>query len=199
MNKTKQFFDEYAEKWDDVNRYDRSSATFEDIISLLNLKKDSKVVDLGCGTGILIPYLLKQIGKKGLIYAVDISDKMLAKLSEKFQNPVIRTFPLKAEELSRIDDKTDAVICFSTFPHFDDKNKAINEISKILRPGGRLLIAHLSSRKEINQFHQNLCHPICHHDLPDEEKMKNIMALNGFKILTYKDKPANYVLLAERK
>lgn len=198
MDHTKEFFDGYADSWDDVNRYDQPEEAFKRIISTLGLKEGSKVVDLGCGTGIFIPYLLDVVGTSGLIYAVDVSDKMLQKLVKKYSAPNIRPLPLKAEELSKIEDKVDAVLCFSAFPHIDDQVKSIKEISTILKPMGKFLIAHFSSREKINNFHAGMPEPICQHVLPDEDAMRETLNECGFKILNFIDKPSQYELLAEK-
>lgn len=199
MDRTKEFFDNYANKWDEVNRYDRPQKDFEGLVEKLGLTEGSAVVDLGCGTGILVPYLLDKVGGSGLIYAVDVSEKMLERLSKKFTNRNIRTMPLKAERLSAIGDEVDAVMCFSTFPHIEDKPKALREIAKVLRPNGRFLIAHFSSRKEMNDFHAGLSEPICRHLLPDRIEMEGMLEDSGFKIINFIDEPSRYELLAERR
>lgn len=199
MNKTREFFDNYADRWDEVNRYDRSGSDFNGLIDKLGLTEGSKVVDLGCGTGVLVPYLLDRVGGSGLIYAVDVSEKMLKQLSGKFANRNIKTLPLKAEQLSSIEDMVDAVICFSTFPHIDDKPKALQEIAKVLNPKAKLLIAHFSSRKEINDFHAGLSEPICRHVLPDGDKMKDMLEKAGFEIVSMTDESSRYELLAEKR
>ncbi len=199
MSKTKEFFDNYAEEWDSVNRYNKPPEVFRQMVALLGLKHGAKVVDLGCGTGILIPYLLEAVGNDGIIYAVDISHKMLARLSQKFTADNIKPFAVQAEGLSGIKDTVDALICFSTFPHIEDKKLALFEMSKILKPGGKLLISHFSSRNEINAFHATLPEPICRHVLPDDTTMKELFAEAGFIILSFIDEPSRYELLAERK
>ncbi len=198
MDLTKQFFDSHAERWDDINHYDRQPEAFRSLVTTLGIKQGSKVVDLGCGTGIFIPYLLDCVGSSGLIYAVDPSDKMLRCLSQKFESSNIRPAALKAESLSQIRDTVDAVLCFSAFPHIEDKRKAISEISKVLKPAGKLLIAHFSSRERINAFHSGLQEPICHHILPDEDQMRSTLNNHGFRILKFIDQQSQYELLAER-
>lgn len=198
MNQTKDFFDSYADKWDEVNRYEKPKEAFEYLVSLLKIGKGSKVVDLGCGTGVLIPYLLEAIGNDGLIYAVDVSDKMLERFSQKFKAKNIKPLVLKAEELNKINDNVDAVICFSTFPHIDDKEQAIKEISNVLKPGGRFLITHFSSRSEINTFHAGLPEPICYHILPDEGTIRRMLGKYDLDVMKFADEPSKYELLATK-
>jgi ubiquinone/menaquinone biosynthesis C-methylase UbiE len=197
MNKTEEFFDNRADQWDD-HQYKRPNDDFRALIDQLDLIEGSKVVDLGCGTGVLIPHFLDKIGDTGLIYAVDISKKMLEQLLKKFTNEQIKTVQLKAEQLTMIEDKVDAVICFSAFPHIDDKKKALQTISKILKTNGKFLIAHFSSRHAINKLHTSKPEPICYHVLPDANEMRDLFEGTDFEIISLIDEPAKYELLAKK-
>ncbi len=199
MDATKEFFDGYADKWDEVNRYDRPEAAFANLVDMLNLKKGDTVADVGCGTGVLIPYLLDKVGGEGIIYAVDVSEKMLTQLQKKYPHKNIRLIPNKAENLSSINDKLDAVICFSAFPHVEDKKSALLEAAKVLKKGGRFLIAHFSSRHDINDFHSKLAHPICTHVLPSESEMRSMLDATGFEFVKLVDQNSTYELHAIRR
>jgi ubiquinone/menaquinone biosynthesis C-methylase UbiE len=199
MNLTRNFFDEKAKDWDKNHGNNLSKSNLENLVGLLNIFEGSRVVDLGCGTGILVPYLLDKVNATGTIYAVDPSKKMLYELSKKFQRDNIKTVAINAEELSKIDDVVDAIVCFSAFPHIENKEKAIEEIAKILKKDGRFLIAHFSSRDEINSFHSKLQSPICHHILPDKNEMEKLMNDFGFRITRFIDEHSRYELLALKK
>jgi len=195
---TKQFFDNHAHNWDSINRYGKTESDFHDLLSYLDLKDGFKVADLGCGTGVLVPYIQGKIGASGTIFAIDISSRMIEELKKKFTQGNIKAFVMPAEELSKIQDTVDAVICFSMFPHVADKQKLIEESSKVLRPGGKILIAHFSSRHEINDFHSKLPKPICNHVLPDLIEMKKMLASAKMELVDYFDGPSEYRLLAKK-
>lgn len=198
MDHTKHFFDNHASSWDSINRYEKSESDFYTLLSYLDLKDGYKVADIGCGTGVLIPYIQEKIGTAGTIFAVDISEKMIEELKKKFSQKNIRTFAMPAEELSKIEDTVDAVICFSMFPHVTNKQRLVEETSKALKVGGKFLIAHFSSRDEINDFHSKLPEPICHHVLPDLNEMKKMLASAKMELVDYFDGPSEYRLLARK-
>jgi demethylmenaquinone methyltransferase/2-methoxy-6-polyprenyl-1,4-benzoquinol methylase len=51
------------------------------------------------------------------------------------------------------DGSFDHIICYSVFPHFDDKPQAIARLAKKLKPGGLLSVLHSSSKEKINGVH----------------------------------------------
>ena len=53
-------------------------------------------------------------------------------------------------------DQFDRVTCFSAFPHFPNKGRALLEMVRVLKRGAKLFIAHLHSVEEINQLHQEM-------------------------------------------
>ncbi len=198
MSGTKDFFDGYAKRWDDVNRYDKTPDDFRYLVSLLNIGNGSKVVDLGCGTGVLTPFLLEQVGTAGAVFAIDISSKMLDELSAKFGVANVKCVNVSAEKCELVGETCDAVICFSAFPHFEDQAGTIRSVSKLLKPYGRFLIAHYSSRRAINEFHSKLPPPICHHVLPDDSAMKKMLDEAMLETISLKDSNDCYLLLATK-
>ncbi len=199
MKTTREYFNSYADRWDEINRYDEPPEEFRKLVALAGVGRGRCVVDLGCGTGVLIPFLLEAVGGNGLIYAVDIAEKMLAKLKSRydFNNVIPITAP--ASDLGGVEGEVDAVICFSSFPHFDDKAATTKEVARILRSGGRFLIAHFSTREEINEFHSRQEYPVCNHFLPDLREMKALLEDRDLSIIHYRNKDGRYELLSSKK
>ena len=76
----KQFFNDHAEKWLDMwyrdpatGQYDKHEKDFERLFSLLPLKPGDHVLDTGCGTGVLVPFILERITKTGILYELDFA------------------------------------------------------------------------------------------------------------------------------
>ena len=81
MDEIAAYFNERAGKWDE-NGCSGESRVQGAVLSLVDLKPGDSVLDLGCGTGVMIPfYLAAQAGK---IVAVDVSEKMIERAREKF-------------------------------------------------------------------------------------------------------------------
>ncbi|MGB9840769.1 class I SAM-dependent methyltransferase, partial [Thermovenabulum sp.] len=78
----KEFFNNLALEWDDKVKHDPFK--LREIINLVNFSEGAAVLDVGCGTGVLVPYIIEKIGKSGRIVGLDIAEKMIEKAREKF-------------------------------------------------------------------------------------------------------------------
>ncbi|HHT9153197.1 MAG TPA: class I SAM-dependent methyltransferase, partial [Candidatus Hypogeohydataceae bacterium YC40] len=78
------FFDMMAQAWEEMSQHNTGElARIREIISSFGLKEGETVLDAGCGTGRLIPFLLKEVGRNGRIYALDCSQEMLLIAKQK--------------------------------------------------------------------------------------------------------------------
>ena len=84
MNRDVDFFNTCAENWDSIRN--TNPQTLEKLMELADIPANAAVLDVGSGTGVLIPYLHAKVGACGKITAVDFSENMLAKAQEKFSN-----------------------------------------------------------------------------------------------------------------
>lgn len=101
------------------------------------IKPDFRILDVACGTGSFLNRLKKR--KKGLeLVGIDQSEKMLAIGREKFKG--IKLIPAEAEALPFKNSHFDLVSIIDSFYYFKDKKRALFECSRVLRPGGYLLI-----------------------------------------------------------
>ena len=82
------FFDEMAGVWNKTCRYD--TGRIEKVLSVLQLKQGDTVLDIGTGTGVMIPFIREQVGHYAPIVAVDSSEKMLREASLRFPNAGVR-------------------------------------------------------------------------------------------------------------
>lgn len=200
----KQFFNNHAEKWYDMwykdhatGRWDRHGKDFDRLFSLLPLKPGDHVVDVGCGTGILVPFILKHITTTGILYELDYADKMIEANRKLHREDNIRFIISDAENAPLDDASCDVVICFSCFPHFDDKKKAMTALSRILRPQGAFVLSHFDSSEGINKHHAS-CHAVMHDHLPDEAAMRSLFRQAGLRIDLFVDEPGFYFIMARK-
>lgn len=138
------------------NRYDRIAKyirLFEWLLFLprnfrrntvahVGLRRGSRVLEIGCGTGRNFPYLHDAVGPTGRIYGVDISSGMLQKARELCEANRWNNVELKecdaAEYTAPV--QLDAVLfglSYNTMPHH---RKVLRKAWDQLRPGGRLVI-----------------------------------------------------------
>lgn len=140
------FFDEFAPKWDNMN--EQNHTVISQILDNCKISENVKVLDVACGTGVLFPHYIEC---KAIVTGLDISPEMVKIASEK--HPQINVICGDAESIS-LDEKFDVIMIFNAFPHFPNPEKLIENLSKALKKGGRISIAHGASREEINHCHE---------------------------------------------
>jgi len=78
--------------------------------------------------------------------------------------------------------------CFGAFPHFEDKVKALEEMGRVLKAQGTLIVAHALSSAELRERHQS-CAPVAQDFLPDEPEMKSLLERAGFRVTRLIEQP----------
>ena len=181
----REFFDKYAQTWDQsVNKEEFSK--IREIVKMAGIQEGERVLDIGCGTGILLPLLKESVGKVGEVVALDLSLNMLKKAREKFGDQ-FHYIHANVEDMPLKNSCFHKVICFASFPHFLNKKNALCEISRILKPGRKLLIAHTTSRKTINSFHRKIGGPVANDFIPNKKRMISLLKNTGFTNIKIKD------------
>ena len=198
MEKKKDFFDRHALSWDEDLGYEEKTGQIEEVIEWLGLAKDDSVLDVGTGTGILLPFLRKAVGPRGKLIAIDFSFKMLekAKMREFPGNKIL--ISASVESIPFQSDQFDRIVCFSAFPHFPNKARALLEMVRVLKSRGRLLIAHLHSIEEINQFHQQVGGAVAHDLLPHPERIRDLMNKAGLCDVSIINQPGKFLAQGEK-
>lgn len=163
-NEVVEFFDHCAPFWDaDMIRSDEIINT---ILDNAGVKAGSRVLDVACGTGVLVPDYLK----RGVtsVTGVDIAPEMIkiAKQNHKAEN--VRFVCGDVEELT-FDEPFDAIVVYNAFPHFPDAERLIACLSVLLVPGGALTVAHGMSRERINMHHSGAARAVSVGLMPAEE------------------------------
>lgn len=108
----------------------------------LALPKGAKVLDAGCGMGVVSRNLARWYGYT--ISGIDILDFNLRKAKQEAQKPANRDLHLEYTEmdyhdLSFADASFDGIYTTETFVHAHDPQKVLREFHRVLRPGGRLV------------------------------------------------------------
>ena len=98
-----------------------------------------RVLDVGCGTGVLARAARDRVGPEGEVVGVDPNDGMLA--VARRTAPDVRWVEGVAERLPIESDSIDRVLCQFAVMFFTDAGRAVGEIQRVLRPGGRAVLA----------------------------------------------------------
>lgn len=130
-----QLADRYDRRW---KRYIADTLVF--FKTWANLSPDAVILDVACGTGELERLLLAENPQQQII-GVDLSDKMLAQARQKLQAfPQVQFQVATARSLPFSDHCFDRVISANSFHYFDAPQAALQEMRRVLKPGGRLLL-----------------------------------------------------------
>ncbi|MEO9572864.1 MAG: class I SAM-dependent methyltransferase [Tateyamaria sp.] len=109
------------------------------LIKGAEVQQGSQVMDIACGTGVLARDALAEVAPSGRVVGVDPAPGMLAAAREV--EPAIDWIQCSAENLKAKDAAFDCVVCQFGMMFFSDRPKAIREMLRVLKPGGKLAIA----------------------------------------------------------
>src|SRR5215211_7871921 len=120
--------------------------------NLARIQPGEKVLDVGCGTGTLAIEVQQRVGATGRVFGVDPGTKQIARARSKAAR---RNLPIEfqigvIEHLAFPDQTFDMVLCTLMMHHLPDdlKRQGLSEIARVLKPGGRLVIADFERPKE---------------------------------------------------
>ena len=147
-NEVVAFFDALAPTWDaDMVISDLIVST---IMDNAGVDKGSRVLDVACGTGVLIPYYLNR--QVASVTGIDISPAMIEIARSKFPSSEVNFICADAETWKGA-QKFDSIVIYNAFPHFSDPDKLFENLSSMLAEGGRLTVAHGMGREKVNAHH----------------------------------------------
>ena len=140
------FFDRCAPWWDDDMIRD------EEIIATIldngGIGEGVHILDVACGTGVLFPDYLKRGAAS--VTGIDISPEMAKIAQSKFPEVQVICGDVEEVEFGR---KFDAVMVYNAFPHFPEPANLIRVLAGLVKPGGKLSVAHGMSRAALSSHH----------------------------------------------
>jgi ubiquinone/menaquinone biosynthesis C-methylase UbiE len=145
------------------------------LVDLLNLQPGMRVLETGCGTGADSWRILDRLGDSGQLWASDLSGGMLQvarrRLSEYGDS--VQLVQANGAYLPFADDVFDAAYHFGGINAFSERRRAISEMARVVRPGGRVVfgdegIAPWQRRKRIGRILVN-ANPLYAHTPPMSE------------------------------
>ncbi len=122
--------------------------------SLGLLKNGERVVDLGCGAGIDSLIAARMVGPEGRVIGVDMTAAMLQKAQAAAAEMAVHNVEFRqgyGEALPIPDAWADVVISNGVLNLIPDKQKALAEMARVLRPGGRLQIADIVVKRPVSE------------------------------------------------
>ncbi len=152
MNEIAQYFDQRADEWDLCTC--RTSPVQGAVASIAHIQPGSRVLDLGCGTGIMADVYIERNVREFI--ALDIAPRMVEIAQQKYCHESRAQF-ICCDALCYKDlEPFDAVVIYNAYPHFLDKRALAEHISTLLKPHGRFIVAHSMGREQMNLHHANV-------------------------------------------
>jgi ubiquinone/menaquinone biosynthesis C-methylase UbiE len=193
----REYFNQLANNWD-LMTTEETRSRLPQMIAYLAIKPGDIILDVGGGTGILLPLLYNAAGNRGKIVSLDIAEEMLKRAIDNGYPSSIYYIHADVAAIPLSGESFDLVICYSCFPHFPDKLKALAEMARVLRNRGRLVICHTASRHQINSLHRSIGDVIGNDTIPDETAMRKMLAASGLKPIEVRDDSHRYLAIAAK-
>lgn len=159
-----EFFDKCAPSWDE--EMIRDDAIIDTILDNAQVTSGKDILDVACGTGVLIPDYLKRNAKS--VTAIDISPEMAKIAERKFAGEKVTVICGDVEK-ENLDKKFDCIMIYNAFPHFPDPENLIRVLSACLKEEGTLTVAHGMSRAQIDNCHTGSASKVSNGLMGEEE------------------------------
>lgn len=157
----------------------------ENVLDLARLVQGETVLDIGCGTGTLAIAAKRRVGARGAVHAIDASAEMIARAQNKarksraeihFENAVSERLPFP-------DAGFDVVLSTLMLHHLPAKARvqSIQEIRRVLRPGGRLLVVDFENDGAGHGPLRHMLHR--RHGHVKADAVRTLLEQSGFRVV----------------
>ena len=191
------YFDHAAADWDAGNVPESDKIKL--ILSIAGIKDGDNVLDVGSGTGVLLPYLSWSVGAGGRVLAVDCSQGMLDKSREKNAGLPNVSFRKADVETERLQGHFNHIVMFNMFPHLRHPFTTLRRlVERNLTTDGNLLLFHSMSRERLNAMHSHHFAANEYFALPAIERLAERIRQDGMFTSGLMDDDWGYGLLVTR-
>ena len=198
MTETKRkFFDGIAPQWDSFEHPPDAADGRTEFVRLATKHHPKWILDVGCGTGVLIPHLRRSCPQAHVV-ELDFSSEMLAVNQKKHGD---RQIEYCCADLAHADlqgASFDAILFFNALPHFEPLHCVLSKAASLLKQGGRIAVGHLMGSAELNAFHSSVNGPVAHDRLLPAAQLADLLSQAGLVMLRNEERPDWYFVMAEK-
>ena len=191
------FFNGLAGSWDNGSR--TPAEKYRRIVKEAAIGRGQRILDVGTGTGVLIPYLLEAETCGMEIFAIDYATEMIKKFQEKHFPDNVKPLVMDIHETHFEDTFFDRVIANACYPHFEDREKALREVHRVLRERGIFIISHPTGRRHVNELHKRSNTLITEDIIPPMRELSDFAASCGFDLIKGYDEEDFFCLSFSRR
>ncbi|MCX7016761.1 MAG: class I SAM-dependent methyltransferase [Candidatus Sumerlaeota bacterium] len=123
------------------------------ILELCGVRPGAWLFEPGCGAGRFTRLLAPRVGPEGRIDACEVAPAMVRACRRRVHFAWVRFHQAMALELSLPESSYDAALCLNLWPHLDHVEAHLKMFASMLKPDGRLIVAHSLSRESVNAIH----------------------------------------------
>jgi SAM-dependent methyltransferase len=167
-------------------------ARLQEIVSSAGLRPGEVVLDVGTGVGVLIPLI--QSYQPAAVLACDVAEKMLQRVQDKYQ--AVRTYHADIASLDLASTSLDAIFMNGMYGNIADKPAACRNAARMLRSGGRLVVSHPEGRAFVDQLRASS--DLFIERFPTREEFEVLLEPLGLEVITYRDEPKLYLMVARK-
>jgi len=165
----------------------------EKIVAVAAIRKGDVVLDVGSGTGVLVP-LIGQYEPK-TIYASDLSRAMLEHLTRQY--PFVQAIVGDIRNVLLPDCSVDVVFMNACYPNIIDKIKSLGNIARMMKSKGRMVVSHPMGKSFIHTLKKRSPFPL--DNFPDRLEAERQFQPQGFDVVGFIDETDLYILLLVKK
>ena len=167
-------------------------AHLREIVASVELRPGAVVLDVGTGTGVLIPLI--QFYQPSAVWACDVAEKMLQRVQDKY--PGVGTYHVDIALLDLASTSVDAIFMNGMYGNIADKPAACDNAARMLRSGGRLVVSHPEGRAFVDQLRETS--DLFIEPLPTKGEFEALLEPLGLEVIAYRDEPKLYLMVARK-
>ena len=111
------------------------------LLKPLDIQRGSRVLDYGCGPGFVSIGMGNLVGSKGRVYGVDLNQQFVRDATNRaIETPHVSFHAIENGEIPLTDNVVNRALCKNVLEYVPSVSSTLNEIRRVLEPGGRVLV-----------------------------------------------------------